>query len=536
MKNTLFRSKYQFIGVMIVIIMLQMIAAFYFCAQKQGFHYDEYYSYYSSNVTYGLVPSDGEWKDTSEIRSEFEVMPDNGFSYKMVSIMQSYDVHPPLYYMVLHTVCSMTPGVFSKWQGLSVNLFFFLLSILLLIKITSLLTNKNETIMLAVCLLYGFSPAVLSGVTFIRMYMMLTFFCFLSLDIHGRAIIKDKKTILGFYVPIIITTYLGFMTHYYFAVFLFFLGIATFFSMVFIKKTRKLATCYVASIVGAFLLAVMSFPTCLSHIFRGYRGTEAAQAFFDMGNIGMRLSFFLNLMNEYVFGNFMYSLLLVIFLLYLTYRYTHRGSKAEKINWKEAPLKRIFLLIFITTLGYFAVAAKTALLNAEEAIRYEMPIYGLVILLFAVLLFYFLSKIGNDKTVKIRMSVFVIFMLATFVAQIIGLSNHRVQFIYEKDKANNEWAMQNSTETIVYLYHDANQWMIWDDSEELMQYEKIYFTNLNHVNIKDTELEQTNRMYVYAVRDELTEQTLQTLLEQNDNLTDCTKIRELQYCDLYELK
>lgn len=536
MKNNLFFSKYKFIGIMAIILLLQVITAFYFCTQKQGFHYDEYYSYYSSNVTYGLVPSDGEWKSTDEIKSEFMVMPDAGFSYKMVSLMQSYDVHPPFYYFVLHTVCSLTPGVFSKWQGLSINLVFFVLSFLLLAKIISLLTNKNEKAVAAVCLLYGFSPAVLSGITFIRMYMMLTFFCLLFMYIHCKAIIQDKKTLLGFYIPVIITTYLGFLTHYYFAVFLFFVGIVTFFSMVFIKKTRKHATCYAASIVVGLLLAVMTFPSCLSHMFRGYRGTEATQAFFDMGNIRLRLSFFFNLINEYVFSNFFYVLLLIVFVLYLTDRYIKKKNKIKNSDWKQSPKKRIYLLVFMTIIGYFLVVAKTALLNAEEAIRYEMPIYGLVILWILVSLLYFLTNIGKEGSLKIRMIAFEVIVLATFALQIIGLANNKVLFLYEKDKENNAWAAQNSTATVAYLYHDVNQWMIWDDSEELMQYEKIYFTNLSHTDIDDAELQHAEKMYVYAVRDDLTEATLEQLIDQNDNLNQYEKIRELQYCDLYELK
>ncbi|MFR3249822.1 MAG: hypothetical protein ACLTQL_01595 [Eisenbergiella sp.] len=43
--------------------------------KKTGFHYDEYYSYYSSNVTIGLVPTDREWKPGSEIYNEFAVLP-----------------------------------------------------------------------------------------------------------------------------------------------------------------------------------------------------------------------------------------------------------------------------------------------------------------------------------------------------------------------------------------------------------------------------------------------------------------------------
>ena len=100
---------------MTIIMMLQRVVASYFCFQKQGFHYDEYYSYYSSNVTHGLAPTDRAWKDVSEIRSEFKVLEGQQFQYGFVKIMQSYDVHPPLYYMILHTVCSLFPGLFSKW-------------------------------------------------------------------------------------------------------------------------------------------------------------------------------------------------------------------------------------------------------------------------------------------------------------------------------------------------------------------------------------------------------------------------------------
>ena len=36
-----------------LIIVISMIIAVLFCIKKQGFHYDENYSYYSTNVTYG---------------------------------------------------------------------------------------------------------------------------------------------------------------------------------------------------------------------------------------------------------------------------------------------------------------------------------------------------------------------------------------------------------------------------------------------------------------------------------------------------
>ena len=48
-------------------------------------------------------------------------------NYKYVYDLQSYDVHPPVYYFMLHTVCSVMPGVFSMWQGIGLNILFSLI-------------------------------------------------------------------------------------------------------------------------------------------------------------------------------------------------------------------------------------------------------------------------------------------------------------------------------------------------------------------------------------------------------------------------
>ena len=53
------RNWYLILG---MLLLVQLIAIFYFGSKKAGFHYDEYYSYYSSNVSIGLVPTDREWK------------------------------------------------------------------------------------------------------------------------------------------------------------------------------------------------------------------------------------------------------------------------------------------------------------------------------------------------------------------------------------------------------------------------------------------------------------------------------------------
>lgn len=534
---------------MILLLVVQLCAAFWFCSQKQGYHYDEYYSYYSSNVTYGLAPTDMEWKDTTEIRSEFMVMPDAGVDYGMVRMMQSWDVHPPLYYYVLHTVCGLSKGVFSKWQGLSVNLVFFVLSWLTLWGIIKELTGNDKKKIFAVCALFGISPAVFSGITFIRMYMMLTFECLLLLYVHIRAVMREKRSFTGFYLPVFLLSFAGFHTHYYFAVFLFFMAAAVCLYLFFHKETRKTSFGYAAAVLSGMMLSVAAYPACFSHIFRGYRGTEAQDAFFDMGNIYGRLSFFFGLTNEYAFGNMLAVILLAILVGGVTKKAAQNMKRAAQegldmrrdengqVDTTWTPHKKAVILTAVVTIGYFLVVAKTALLNAEEAIRYEMPVYGLLILLVILLLDHQLVFFKNHKNKKQLNIVFICLIMLVFCGEAVGLVQGKVCFLYPEDAQNIAWAAEHKADTVAYIYNSTNQWMIWDESEELMQYEQIYFVSSDHDAMEpDERLTEADRIYVYKMRGDAADEMLYIMADTNGGFTEVNLIRELLYCDLYELK
>lgn len=552
------KNKKIFLPGMILLLIIQLCVALFFCAQKQGLHYDEYYSYYSSNVTYGLHPTDMEWKDTEEIRSEFMALPGEGFNYGMVKLMQSWDVHPPLYYYVLRTVSVLSAGVFSKWQGLSINLLFFVLSWIILALITKELTGNDRKVTAIVCALFGFSPAIFSGITFIRMYMMLTFACLLILYVHIRAITRERLSFVSFYVPVILLSFVGFQIHYYFAVFLFFMAAAVSLYLFFYKGTRKTSFLYAAAVLLGMFLSIVAYPSCVSHIFKGYRGTEAQDAFFDISNIGQRFNFFFDLTNEYAFGGMLVVLVLVIILLGLTWKVKSNAtaiSRANTINMKKdvpadsvvqnssgrgtkwSPQKQAIMLILFVTMGYFLVVAKTALLNAEEAIRYEMPIYGLLIMLVVLCLDKQAAVFTTDKNKKWIQGVFLGLMGLTLAGQIYGLMQGKVCFLYPQDKLNVEWAKAQQKEDVVYIYNPANQWMIWDESEELMQYEQIYFVNSMQENVvSDENLSETEHVYVYKMRGEEADAVFEKLVEENGGFGEIRLIRELLYCDLYELE
>ncbi len=503
-----------------VIMVLQLVAASYFCTRKQGFHYDEYYSYYSTNSTYGLAPGNREWKKGSEIRREFVVEPGEGFQYGKVKLMQTYDVHPPLYYFCLHTVCSFFPGIFSKWFGLTLNLFFFAAAYWLFARISHTLFERNKAMTVISCLLFGFQPGVLSGITFIRMYMLLLVWCLALVNWHIPVWKGELRINRIRFLTLVLTVAAGFLTHYYFAVFAFFAAAFTCLWNWLVRKNLRGAIEYGITVCTGMALAVFLYPASLSHIFRGYRGTEATDAFFDLSNTFVRLNFFTDLMNDSVFGGSLWVLVILLAVLLLVGK---RWEKRGRIEWQGV------CFLAAVTFGYFVVVAKTALLNAEEANRYELPVYGLWLLL-ALMIFYDLIPKGK-----------VLFTAAAGVGilacQLFALKNSEVQFLYPQDERNVQWAAEHRLATVVYLYNPNNQWMIWDESEELMQYEEIYFASLaEDAPLRDEKLQNADEIYVYTSRMDEAESLMEGLINSNPGLSRKELVRELLYCDLYKLK
>ena len=522
---------------LIITIVLQLAVALCFCMQKQGFHYDENYSYYSSNVTYGLNPPDGDWLSGSTIAEEFCITPGMGFNFPLVAQMQSFDVHPPMYYFLLNIICSLSSGIFSKWQGLILNLIFFVISELLIIAIANKVGNKNKAITWFSLALFGFSPAIISGITFIRMYMLLTSECMALILIHMNMLtdIKNNSSLSRFvkyFIQIAVTVYIGFLTHYYFAVFAFFVAAFTTLYLFFSKNTRKTSYIYAITVIAGLLSAVLSYPASLRHIFRGYRGTEAMGAFFDMNNLSDRMGLFVGLIDDYVLNRTFYILLLIILLAYVQVRF---------MNKRVSP-NLCFGLSFITAVGYFAIVMKTALMNYEEAVRYEMPIYGLLIILIVVSLYSLITNTspvteGDSRGGQVQRLLVGVILAITLVMQFKGLYDGKVLFLYPEEKSEKEFATEHKDDVIIYVYDNDNKWKMWDNAHELEQYNRIYCIEMNHEGgIDNRELLKTKHAYAYVMRYDAGKQLIHRFITDNPNLHTAVLIEERGFADIYELR
>lgn len=506
---------------MTLLLCLQIIVLFYYGSRKAGYHEDELYSYYSSNKTAGLFVNDREWTIGESFRNELVVLPGEQFRYGVVKQMQSWDVHPPFYYYLLHTVCSLTPGIFSKWQGISVNLLGFVLSFILLAYAAYLTAvypismqpelsdsekqsyrKRGYVLAGTVCGMWGFGAAVISGVMFIRMYQWLTVFVLLCLCLHLHALVRKKES-WSFYLLLAVTVFLGFLTQYYYIIFHFFLG-AGFCLYLLKEKKWKSLMAYVGTCAAAFGAALVYYPSALSHIFRGYRGTEAVGEFANASNTLERLQFFIGLFDKYMMGGGLALWLLLICLIAMTNRFLQKRAKR---SGREQKRERILTLpvglLLFTAAGYFFTVAKTALLLGETSNRYELPIYGVLVLLLVYSLYMVQKEIeqgnaetaeriaaltasGNlsqeeirkryvpDKKITGKVAVLVVVLIA-----VLNLTGNKVFFLYPEEAKVQEFVHQNETTPVIVLYNEASETHIWWLLDELSEYENIYLASIS---------------------------------------------------------
>ncbi len=520
----------------LIIWAAQMAAAFYFCVQKQGFHEDEYYTYYSTARTNGFYVEDGQWMDRDAYRDEFVVLPGQRFQYGLVKQVQSWDVHPPMYYWVFHTVASLVPGVFSKWIGLSVNLFFFGINIVLLTYLSYLVGGRNKGLSVLVALFAGFCPAAMSGVAFIRMYEMLATMVLLCGILHVRAAEESgrKLPVLKILLPMSAVTYIGFLTQYYYFIFLFYLAAA--FGVWILWRDRNIWNClrYGACQGIAFILAYLTYPSCLGQMFRGQRGAQATENFFDLSNTAQRLGFFWGLLDEYVFGNMLPVFLLVILVLGVTV-YRRRGVRKS--------FGPAFWMLAFATVGYFVTVSKTALLLGDTSNRYQLPVYGMIVLLvfqaIGVLWRRVVSLAQGGRFAGLTNAGTALTCASVTVCLLIdmtGLVSGRTVFLYPEDREQTAYAreMAELGVSVVYLYETGAEWCIWDVSNELFAYPEVYFAAVEGERpIVDDTIGNADALVVYMAKGADAGGQAQRILQSNPNLTQNRLVFGEKYCDVY---
>lgn len=504
-----------FIGLLLLLNILIMLS---FGIRKNGYNVDELYTYGLSNSYFDpFIDITENTKLSNEyIQDYFTVQENEKFAFDSVYSNQSRDVHPPLYYFFFHFISSFFPNEFTKWIGIALNMIFFIVAWLLLYKLSKLIM-KNELLSLIPPVLWGVSSGAVSSVVFIRMYVLMTVLVLLTTYLHVKTIKKQvfrRKDLLW----ILLATFLGVMTHYYFVVFAFFLSAYYFFYLLFHKRIKYLFG-YVISMFSALGLSVLFYPAMLTHIFSGYRGTEAVS---NISNSLDTFTVFFNnfwayysILNQSLFSGLLNYLLIIISCLiiigvikkrYLKFKYPEKNNKIifkNNISNKHVQATLIIMIMLIFSVSmYVFIIAQVAPYKAD---RYVFPMFPLVILVFVYIIQKSISVFTTSKLLKT--GVFGIFIT---ISLLVTYTNNTVNYLYEDREMDylRESSYINQEEAAILIYNKdrVSGAQVTNSAQYLYYhpYSYIFNTSVGIEQIQQKNLDENPILiyFGYAVEDE----------------------------------
>ncbi len=257
------------------IVALQVLFLFFvFSRFKQGTHSDEIWNYAFANSyeTKELnISNDGEsllnqWTDSEFFLKYLSVEKEHRFNYVSVIRNTSMDQNPPLQYMILHTICSFFPGVFSWYFCFVLNIVAFVITQFYLFRLTESITKKIS-IAFATIILYGFGTGAMNIAIFLRIYalgvMFIVIFAYYSHMIYEGA--KEKNIQLKHCIGMGVSCFLGGYTMH---LFLLVAGILTVFYVVYYLITKRFRAFFTHGFIclGGAVLSIIAFPSIFSHL------------------------------------------------------------------------------------------------------------------------------------------------------------------------------------------------------------------------------------------------------------------------------
>jgi len=457
-------SNIAFIATCAIIIIAQVLVFIYFTNQKQGFHIDEILTFTLANsYNRGFFQLDdgfmNVWHDSGYFLRELTA-GEQAFAFGSVYNNQAMDVHPPLYYYAIHVVSSFLPDYFSKWLGVVPNIFFFFFAIAALYRLSYALF-KDRWLALLPCVVWGFSAGAIGTVIYIRMYMMLTIFFVLTPYLHYRLLYNEtaKEKIL-LYLSIILCTFLGVMTHYYFLIFAFFISAFYCFYRLLTKEWSSLIQ-YVFVMFIALGAAVLYFPAAIYHIFESDLGRDAFYAL-SVGGFYEYFFGFAAVADRELFASFGAFFIILLLLI-------NSSTNKKQVSGKD---HYILLFLFLACLMFVAVVANVAPFVIN---RYIAGIFPLLILCYIKAMHFAFLRITENKRVFCCV-ILGLFAFTTVTAYRDGF----VDNLYPEQRYNTQALYRVGAEHAVYIggYGYAHSWKVSAAVVDFLTFESIYVTDV----------------------------------------------------------
>ena len=362
-------NKKQVTILLILICTLQLILSILIGSKKNFLFFDEVFSYPAANnvESIGYEFHQNQWMDSTWFDNYMGVDAEHRFDYSIPYNNQVSDVHPPLFYLFLHTASSFVPNQFSMWAGLFFNLVFFIISAITLYFLGKEVFG-NPVCGLLTAFLYGISYGGLNTFVYIRMYMLMIMMALLHIWVYLKYFEQEKIPVKG-YVFLILTMVGGVLSQYYFLFIAFALGLWYGVKFILEKKYQTLLK-YLGAVVVSAAVSLLIWPSMIRHLFAGGRGKEAQGNLVTFEGYFDHLKEMIRIVNNEMFTNLLLVILAGMILLAVL-------GKWKKYSVSKERLYKISMVLFVAVV-YLLLVTKLAPYQIE---RYVMPIYPLVYLL-----------------------------------------------------------------------------------------------------------------------------------------------------------
>ncbi len=457
--------------------------------KKEDMHCDEYFSYMGANSEFEEEGypfnnlknfENGQWVTPDYFNDLYAVTSDELLDYGTAWNNQKQDVHPPLYYLLLHLITSVRLGRFSMMAGALLNIICMLAALIFLYKIFVILSEDQSMSAIAV-LAYGTCPGVVSTIVFLRMYSLLTLFTVIGFYLfvaYENKKIKDKAFLAG----VFLINILGMLTQYYFL----FIAVGLFLTFVLrsvyliYRRRRKvsLLSAFVVTNILSAVLYLFFWPDCIQHILFGYRGEETFQNVVETKNfINNTSEMFVHLDQGLFLNSGKLIIIFTCFLILLSYL---------KSYWDE---KDSFIAIIgLNAVFYYLIVSHISEMKTD---RYLMPIYPLI----AVTVLGCLIK-ALKRFEKKGLKAFTLLMAVFCVANML----HAPNYLYSGRAEQIESLVSHEQENCMYIHKDYHWYQIMTNSRYFMNYQNtkiIYNMDDPNLILGDERLQSLSSVCVF---------------------------------------
>lgn len=407
------------------------------------------------------------WITSGQFRDYVTVDGSDAFDYLSVYFNVKDDNHPPVHFMLLHTMSSLFPGTLSPWLGCTINLICVGVTLWLLLRLGRQLSEilgmeeQGRLLGILAVLLYGLSTGALASVLLIRMYCLLSCLCVALLSMH-----VEKWKEHGFdrsNKGLIAITVLGFLTQYFFLFYCILLAAVTAAGLLCSKRMRELWI-YIRSMTLAAVIGLALFPFAIADVFSSGRGVEALDNLASgFAGYGARLLAFARILADRTVGDLLLGagcVTAVVLAVVLWYR-RHKGQELSM----SREVRGILCMLIIPVVGYYLLASRMSPYLVD---RYVMPMFPMIALLFALLLCCLEKRLAKDSGWKGRL-VGIGLMALIIVVQGLRLASYDGEYLYRGYGQQEQLAEEYASLPCICVYAGVGY---YENLPEFMHYDR----------------------------------------------------------------